>query len=285
MRYVAVGGAAVGGLIGLSVLLGSWYTVDQTQRGVILRNGRIIGTAGPGLGFKVPLADDVEKISVTEQITTFEELAAYSNDQQPVTYRLSINWLPDPSRVDDIYGEYKSLDGVVSRIINPVAPQESKVIFGQFTAQSAVQKRAELNTQVADRIAAAIAARKGPLTVKSVQVENIDFSDAYEKSIEDRMLAEVNVQKENQNWEREKVLANIKTTQAKATADSNLAIAKAKAEATRIEGEAEASAIRVKQEALSQSPNYVSLVQAEKWNGVLPTTMVPGSAVPFVSVK
>jgi hypothetical protein len=26
-------------------------------------------------------------------------------------------------------------------------------------------------------------------------------------------------------------------------------------------------------------------VQAEKWNGVLPTTMVPGSAVPFVSLK
>jgi hypothetical protein len=26
-------------------------------------------------------------------------------------------------------------------------------------------------------------------------------------------------------------------------------------------------------------------VQAERWNGVLPTTMVPGSSVPFVSVK
>jgi hypothetical protein len=26
-------------------------------------------------------------------------------------------------------------------------------------------------------------------------------------------------------------------------------------------------------------------VQAERWNGVLPTPMVPGSAVPFVSVK
>jgi hypothetical protein len=29
----------------------------------------------------------------------------------------------------------------------------------------------------------------------------------------------------------------------------------------------------------------VTLVQAEKWNGALPTTMVPGSAVPFVSLK
>jgi hypothetical protein len=31
--------------------------------------------------------------------------------------------------------------------------------------------------------------------------------------------------------------------------------------------------------------NLVTLVQAERWNGVLSTTMVPGSAVSFVSVK
>ena len=37
--------------------------------------------------------------------------------------------------------------------------------------------------------------------------------------------------------------------------------------------------------ALGNNPNLVTLVQAERWNGVLPTTMVPGSSVPFVSVK
>jgi hypothetical protein len=28
----------------------------------------------------------------------------------------------------------------------------------------------------------------------------------------------------------------------------------------------------------------VALIQAERWNGVLPTTLVPGSAVPFLNV-
>ena len=36
---------------------------------------------------------------------------------------------------------------------------------------------------------------------------------------------------------------------------------------------------------LGTNRNLFTLVQAEKWNGVLPTTMVPGSAVPFVSVN
>jgi hypothetical protein len=37
--------------------------------------------------------------------------------------------------------------------------------------------------------------------------------------------------------------------------------------------------------ALGTNPNLVTLVQAARWNGVLPATMVPGSTVPFVSVK
>ena len=59
----------------------------------------------------------------------------------------------------------------------------------------------------------------------------------------------------------------------------------AKASNIRITGEAEASAIEARAKALGTNPNLVTLVQAERWNGVLPTTMVPGSAVPFVSVK
>ena len=56
--------AAIAGVIVLLLVLGSWYTVDQTERGVLLRNGAVVGTAQPGLGFKMPVMDSVEKISV-----------------------------------------------------------------------------------------------------------------------------------------------------------------------------------------------------------------------------
>jgi hypothetical protein len=49
--------------------------------------------------------------------------------------------------------------------------------------------------------------------------------------------------------------------------------------------EAEAAAVEARGKALTSNPNLVTLLQAERWNGVLPTTMVPGAAVPFVSVK
>ena len=36
--------------------------------------------------------------------------------------------------------------------------------------------------------------------------------------------------------------------------------------------------------AFIDNPGYSTLVAVERWNGVLPHTMLPGSALPFVSV-
>jgi regulator of protease activity HflC (stomatin/prohibitin superfamily) len=110
------------------------------------------------------------------------------------------------------------------------------------------------------------------------------------------MLAEVEVDRLRQNLAREKVQAEIKVTQAQAVADSTLAQARAQAEATRVQaqadaerielrGNAEAKAIHARGAALGANPNLVSLVQAERWDGKLPTTMVPGGAVPMISVR
>ena len=99
------------------------------------------------------------------------------------------------------------------------------------------------------------------------------------------MEAEVEVQRIQQNAEREKVTAEITVIKAQAEANAQLARATAEAEATRIRGQAEADAIRARGAALRDNPSLIDLVQAERWDGKLPTTMVPDSAVPFVNVQ
>jgi regulator of protease activity HflC (stomatin/prohibitin superfamily) len=143
-----------------------------------------------------------------------------------------------------------------------------------------VQNRVQFVQDVTKAIRESI---KGPVVVDSVQIENIDFSDAYEKSIELRMQAEVLVQTEKQNLEKEKVNAEIALTQAQGQANSNLARARAEAEATRLKGEAEALAIKARAQALAQNQDLVELTKAERWDGKLPTTMIPNSAVPFLT--
>lgn len=136
---------------------------------------------------------------------------------------------------------------------------------------TAIQERERLGQEI--MVAIKNAAASQMMTIESVQVENIDFSNVYEQSIEQRMLAEVEVQKVQQNAQREKVQAEIKVIQAKADAD-----------AVRLQGDAEASAINARGKALRDNPGLVDLVAAEKWDGKLPTTMVPGSSVPFINV-
>lgn len=280
-------------IVSLTIVFGSWYTIDEGERGVITRNGAVTGVATPGLGFKMPVMDDVTSISVRTEIMRFEGLQAYSKDQQTATMKVSVNYRIVPEEVKNVYTQWGSAEGLAARLVQPRVNEELKTAFGQFTAVSSIQNREQLNTAVREAIANSV---KGPVVVEGVQIENIDFSEAYEDSIEKRMAAEVEVQKLQQNAQREKVQAEITVTQAKAAADSQRAAAdakaystelqaKAQASATKLAGEAEAEAIKAKGAALRDNPSLIELTQAERWNGQLPTTMVPGAAVPFIGVK
>jgi len=273
---------AVIALIALSVLMSSWYTVDEGERMVILRNGAAIDTAEPGLHFKIPVIDRAVPISVQTLKVEFGEMASYSKDQQPAEIRLSVNFHVLPSSVQSIYSTYGSVEGLVDRILRPRVNDSTKKVFGQFTAVSVIQDRAKFGTDVYQAVVKAVG---DEMIIESIQVENIDFSNAYEQSIEQRMLAEVEVQKVKQNWEKEKVAADITRTRAQAEADARLAQATAEAKSIELRGQAEAAAIQAKGAALRDNPALVQLIQAEKWDGKLPTTMVPGSAVPFIGVK
>lgn len=264
-------GVALIGLLGFLMFTGSFYTIDQTERGVLLRNGAARSLSEPGLHFKIPFIDSVEKITVRDQVLSWagnNAMLVYSFDQQPAALSVSLNYrVTDPVA---LYSQYQSIDNMLSVLVMPASNEQVKNVLGQFTAVAAVQERVRLNLEIQEAIQGNI---DGPLIITSVQVENIDFSDAYEASVEQRMLAEVEVERLEQNALREQVEAEIVVIQAKASA-----------EAVILAGEAEAAAINARGQALRDNPALVDLVAVEKWNGVLPVTMLPNSAVPWVPV-
>lgn len=278
---VGIGGSVIAGIVALTIIGGSWYTVDQGERGVLLRNGAITGVADPGLGFKMPIFDSVVRISVQDRSRLYENVAAYSRDQQPAILALSVTYRMPEGDVSTIYERFGGEDGLVTRLIDRQLNEAVRNIFGRYNAVEAVQQRERMAMDIREAVQNSV---QGPVTIIGVQLENIDFSDAYEASIEQRMLAEVEVQRIQQNAEREKVQAEIRVIQAEAEAEARVAQATAEAEAITLTGDAEASAIRARGEALRDNPALIELVQAERWNGTLPTTMVPGQTVPFLNV-
>jgi regulator of protease activity HflC (stomatin/prohibitin superfamily) len=286
---VAVGAVAV---VAVMAVVNSWYTIDQGDRGVLLTNGALSSVVEPGLHFKLPFLQRVEKISLRQQVVKWgcefqtcdnlPGMQAYSRDQQPADMRVTVNFHVPEASVGEVYTNYGSVESLADRLIARKAPQEIKTVFGQYDAVSVIQNRAKFNADVA---AAISKVTDGPVIIDSVQVENINFSQAYEQAVEARMTAQVEVQKQEQNLQQEKIKADIAVTQAKGRADSVKAEADASAYRTKIEGEATADAIKQRAAALAGNPLLVELTKAEKWNGQLPNQMIPGSTVPFIDVS
>jgi regulator of protease activity HflC (stomatin/prohibitin superfamily) len=272
--------AGVAGIALLMIAFSTYFTIDQGERGVILHWGAISGEAEPGLHFKMPIITTIEKISVQIQKEAYEKTAdgdyrmqAYSRDQQPATIALSVNY--HVTDVSAVYAQYGSLDVMASRIISPKTNEQLKNVFGQFDAADAIQKRAALNAEVYNAIRAAV---RGPVVIDSVQIEDISFSQQYEGAVEARMQAIVKQQQAEADKQKRIIDADASAYEVKAAAD-------AKAHQIEVQGNAEAGAIKARGDALRDNPGLPTLVAAEKWNGVLPTTMVPGNALPFLNIN
>jgi regulator of protease activity HflC (stomatin/prohibitin superfamily) len=261
--YIRLVACAFVGLVALIVFLSSWFVVSQSERAVMTRVGVVTNVVGPGLHFKMPFVEGATVVSLQPNTRTYEKLEAYSFDQQTADVRLSVTYhVTDPKTLFVNFSG--DPDQLFTRIADPKVPVALKQVFGKFTAAQAIQTRSILEKQAQDAVTALL--RGYPIAIDGVQIENIDFDPAYEKAIQQQM---------------QKVVA---LRAAQSEADRKRLIADADSYAKQKEGEGEAAAIRARGDALKENPGIPALVAAEKWDGKLPTTMPPGSAVPFVQV-
>lgn len=270
-------------LFALSIAFGAWYTVRQDERAVLTRWGAIVAdNIQPGLHWKTPWTESAHAINIATHKTVYEDMEAYSSDQQPAHFRISVNWHVPSDRVSEVYWRYGGEDGLVDILLDRHTPQQSKNVFGKYNALTLIQDRATFNRDVFAALSDSI---KGePIVVESVQVEDVQFSKDYIDAVKERMIAEVKVQQLHQQEEQQKVNAEITVINAKAAADAQVAQATAAAKSIQMQGEAQAAAIKAQAEALSANPNLVQLRYAERWNGTLPTTMIPGAVLPFMNI-
>lgn len=278
-------------ITGLLAVGGSFYTIDEGERGVKTRYGKVIGSVEPGLGFKIPFVEDVDAFSVRTAKIGYTDITALSKDLQQITVDIIVNYQVDPAQVVHIYTTLGL--NYEERVIFPAILDVTKTVFGQFTAQKSVDERTSMSEQMTLQLAEELT--NYGMIIHQVQIQDVDFSKEFLASVESRMQAEIDVQKKEQNLEEQRIDADIKRVKAQGVADANLSIAIAQAEANltlatanaeaiRLEGLAEAERIQAKGEALGQNPSLVDLIRAETWNGQLPTTVLPNSAAAFMNI-
>lgn len=244
----------------LIIIFGSFGTVGAGERGVKTRFSNVVGEVQPGLYFKAPFVERVHTTDIQTQKVQQDTTAA-SSDLQDVKATIAVNFNVDPSKVVTIYqGIGEDYQDV---IIDPAIQETVKAVTAKYTAEQLVTNREAVRQGIVD----ALTAKLEPVgfNVTQVAIVNFAFSDDFNHAIEAKVTAEQNA-----------LAAKNKLDQVQFEAQQTVASAKAQAEAIQIQAQAINS---------QGGADYVMLQIANKWNGVLPTTMVPGGALPFLNLS
>ncbi len=248
------------GLVVLILILGSFGTISAGNVGVKTRTGKVVGTIQPGLYFKLPIIEHVTSMDVQTQKDQTDATAA-SNDLQDVTTTVAVNYHVEPQDASTIFANIGA--NYADRVISPAIQESIKSITANYTAEQLVTQREE----VREKIIALLTGKLLAYGVKtdSLNIINFNFSPQFNQAIETKVTAEQNA-----------LAAKNKLAQVQYEAQQTIETAKATAEAQRISSAALAA---------QGGSDYVQLKAIEKWDGILPTQMIPGGTVPFLNLK
>lgn len=247
----------------IMVIFSCFTIVNEGFIGVKYRFGQIVeDDLTAGLNFKVPFIEEIEQVDIREQVySTIED--AYTSDTQTVQeLKLKLNYSYDKSMLSDIIREV-GVDNVESKLLVQNVAKITKNEIGKVKAEELVQSRNEVQQRIEDELKPLLA-DKG-IIVQSFAIENLSFDDAFESSIQAKVIAAQDALKmENKTKEKEEEAKQI------------VIAAQAEADSQKLTADAQAYAIEVVQEKLENSPNYIEYLKITNWNGVLPQVMSDG---------
>lgn len=277
-----------GSLVAIALLfvLNPFYEVEEGHVGVVKRFGEAIEQTDPGLHSLIPIIDEVVPIEVRTR-KNVEKHAAATKEQMPVTVEVSVNWTVDKSEALELYKRYGSLDQFENRVLDPRLRAATKDSISHYTSEELIKNRIAAVNEAMDDLTAATSAF--PITLDSLQIENIALPPAYLKSIQDKQTAKNRADEEQHKLAQQQLQAQqrVNTAKAQAAATREAAAAAAyatrqkalaEAEAIRAIGDAEAAATLSKIKAFGSADAVVRYEHIKKWDGMLPKTALASDA-------
>lgn len=197
-KYIfGLGGFAIAGLFALSIVLGSWTIIETGEKGVVLRLGRYAETMSEGLNFKIPVVDKVIKLNIRD-VNLGVQTEASSGDMQTINVKTSLIYALDPNSVGNIYQKYNV--NYENILIKPLLLESINSVVANYPIESFVEKRAEISERIKETFIAK--AGHDGIIVKSLMITEHDFSDEFNKAIEDKKIAEQGALKAKYDLER-----------------------------------------------------------------------------------
>ncbi len=252
------------------LLFNSFTVVNEGYIGIKYRFGKIIRSdMTAGLNPHIPFIEEIQQVDTREQV--YSVLTdAYTSDTQTVdSLSLKLNYYYDGTQLSEIIRNI-GIANVETKLLVPNVAKIAKNEIGKVKAEDLVQSRSEVQSAIFESLKETLA--PNGIIVTAFAIENLSFDDAFEQSIQAKVIAAQDALKmQNKTAEREE------------EAKQQVIAAQAEADSQKIKADAEAYAIKVVQEQLTQSPNYIEYLKINNWDGVLPQAI--GTEVnPFIAL-
>lgn len=262
---------------------GFFAKVDSGYVGIVTHFGKIKDEVLPAGFHLTGYFEQVHPINVRTQIKN-GEVVAFSSDIQQVTLFASINYNVTPEAANTLY---RTISGdYYSTLISPRVNENVKVVVSNYTAESLIANRETLSAEVLELMKRDL--EPYGITATAISIENIDFTDAFESAVEAKQVA-------TQEAQRAKTQQEQQTMEAQQEAQRKKIAAEAAADVTRTEADAKAYEIKVQADAeaeanekiaASVTESLIEYVQAQNWNGKLPSTFVgSGESLPIIQAN
>lgn len=249
---------------------GFFSKVDAGYVGIVTHFGKIEDKVLPA-GFHITgFFEQVHPVNVRTKIERVE-IVGFSSDIQQVTMTTSVNYNVTPEAANKLYrtvsGDY------FETLVFPRVNENVKVVVSNYTAESLIANREALSASVLKLMNHDLEAYG--ITVSSISIENIDFTDAFENAVEAKQVA-------TQDAQKAKTIQEQQTMETSKAAERRKIEADAEAYETKVKAEAEAEANRKIGESLTRE--LIDYIQAGRWDGKLPGTYVDSdSSLPIIN--
>ena len=254
----------------LILIFNSFTVVNEGYIGVKYQFGKIVSSdLSAGLNMHIPFIEEIQQVATREHIYSVQT-DAYTSDTQTVdNLGLKLNYYYDGTKLPEIIRTI-GISNVETKLLVPNVAKISKDEIGRVKAEDLVQNRSDVQNAIYESLKKTLEPQG--IIVTAFAIENLAFEDAFEQSIQAKVIAAQDALKmQNKTAEREE------------EAKQKVIAAQAEADSQKIKADADAYSIQAVQEQLAKSPNYIDYLKINNWNGVLPQAIVT-EVNPFIGI-
>lgn len=235
------------------IIFSSLKAVPTGTVGVKTRFGAVQDTViTEGINLKIPFIEKIVLINCkTQKIDTTSESS--TRDMQTVNVSIAVNYNVNKSTANSLYQEVGT--NYEEIIIRPAMLESIKASMAQYTAEELITKRSDVSEKIKATLISKISSRG--FVVTGFNITEILFSDTYNQAIEQKAVAQQQVETAKAKLEKQQI-----------ENEQRISVAETDAKVMELQN----SKITENTLKLKELENQEKFIQ--KWNGTLPSTML-----------